>query len=271
LPERREHPSAGEIIPPWLLSWKQATPARILVGRSGQAYTTQTHLTLKADHAFARDAVHAEVDLVRDLGQDLIDRLGIFEVQTQASSKEDYLIRPDKGRLLSAQAKQTIVQNSPREPELQVVLGDGLSASAVSAQIPQLLPMLMDGAHRLGIRLGRTFLVRYCRVGVMNDIGELLDPEVVVLLIGERPGMITAESLSAYFAYRPRVGHNDAHRNLISNIHSRGVSIVDASRRILSMVQQLRAKRLSGVEVKEELDRVLTVAKTADTLTPPSS
>lgn len=258
LPQPSHGLSTGEIVPEWLLRLKEATPARVLVGRAGQAYSTETHLTLKADHAFARDAVHAEIELARDLGEDLVRRFGLFEVQTQAASKQEYLVRPDRGRLLSEPSKRVLAERCPSGAEVQFVIGDGLSATAVAAQAPSLLPMLMERAERLGLRIGQTFLVRHCRVGVMNDIGELLDPEVVVLLIGERPGMMTAESLSAYFAFRPRAGHTDANRNLISNIHSRGVSHEDAVRRILALVQQMRLKRLSGVEVKEEFGTVLT-------------
>ena len=111
----------------------------------------------------------------------------------------------------------------PAGADLQVAIADGLSAAAVRAQVPALLPMIAAEAARRGWRFGRPFFVRHGRVGVLNDIGELLDPAVVVLLIGERPGLATAESLSAYMAYRPRAGHDDARRNLISNIHARGV------------------------------------------------
>ena len=106
--------------------------------------------------------------------------------------------------------------------------------------------------HR-GLSVGQPFVVRHCRVGVLNDVGELLDPAVVVLLIGERPGLATAESLSAYLAYRPRPGHTDAQRNLISNIHARGVSHAEAARRILALAEQMRQVQASGVTVKEDL------------------
>jgi ethanolamine ammonia-lyase small subunit len=112
--------------------------------------------------------------------------------------------------------------------------------------------MLEAGAAGRGWTLGRTFAIRYCRVGILNDIGEALDPSVVVLLIGERPGLATADSLSAYLAYRPRSGQTDAHRNLISNIHDRGTSPEEASVRILDLAQQMMVKTLSGVAIKEE-------------------
>src|SRR5207244_4790065 len=125
--------------------------------------------------------------------------------------------------------------------------------SAVAAQVPGLLPLLEAETQRRGWSFGQPFVVRRCRVGVLNDVGEVLDPAVVVLLIGERPGLATAESLSAYLAYRPRAGHTDAQRNLISNIHDRGVLVENAAKRILALTQQMRSLQRTGVDVKEDL------------------
>jgi ethanolamine ammonia-lyase small subunit len=136
---------------------------------------------------------------------------------------------------------------------VQVAIGDGLSAAAVTAQVPGLLPLLDEDGRRRGWSFGRPFFIRHCRVGVLNDIGDILDPEVVILLIGERPGLATAESLSAYLAYRPRTGHTDAQRNLISNIHARGVGHPEAARRIMGLAEQMRRRQMSGFSVKEEL------------------
>jgi ethanolamine ammonia-lyase small subunit len=228
------------------------TPARILVGRAGPSYRTATQLELRRDHAAALDAVHAEVDMERDLGTDLVRRFQLFEVRTRAGSKEEYLVRPDLGRRLDDTARELIRKECPAGCVLEVVIGDGLSAAAVAAQVPALLPRLEEEARRRGWSFGRPFFVRYCRVGVLNDIGEILDPEVVVLLIGERPGLATVEGLSAYFAYRPRPGHSDAQRNLISNIHARGVGQEEAARRIIALAENLRRRQMSGVAVKEE-------------------
>src|SRR5262249_42095547 len=137
--------------------------------------------------------------------------------------------------------------------DLQVVIGDGLSAAAVIAQVPMLVPLIEAGAPQRGWSFGRPFVVRYCRVGILNDIGALLDPSVTVLLIGERPGLATAVSLSAYMAFRPRLGHTDAQRNLISNIHERGVAAEVAARRIIVLASRMRELQASGVAVKEEL------------------
>jgi ethanolamine ammonia-lyase small subunit len=229
------------------------TPARLLVGRSGCSYRTATQLALRQDHAAALDAVHAEVELSKDLGPELVGRFGLFEVSTRAASKQQYLMRPDLGRLLAPNARDTLTANCSAGAELQVAIGDGLSAAAVAAQVPTLLPLLANEAARRGWSFGRPFLVRYCRVGILNEIGELLEPVVVVLLIGERPGLATAESLSAYMAYRPYPGNTDAQRNLISNIHARGVPPREAAPRILALAETMRHLQASGVTVKESL------------------
>jgi ethanolamine ammonia-lyase small subunit len=229
------------------------TPARVLVGRAGPAYRTATQLELRHDHAAAVDAVHAEMDLQRDFGQAFVEGWAFFEVQTCASTKSEYLLRPDLGRCLGAQARLEIRRHALVGTDFQVVIGDGLSAAAVAAQVPALLPLLKAETLARTWSFGRPFAVRYCRVGILNEIGELLNPAVVVLLIGERPGLATAESLSAYLAYRPRQGHNDAQRNLISNIHARGVLPEVAARRIANLAAKMRQDQASGVAIKEEL------------------
>jgi ethanolamine ammonia-lyase small subunit len=229
------------------------TPARILVGRAGPAYRTATQLELRQDHAAAVDAVHAELDLRRDFGQAFIERWRLFEVLTCASTKAEYLLRPDLGRRLGETARSEVLRHGLVGTDLQVVIGDGLSAAAVAAQTPRLLPLLEEQTRARGWSFGRPFAIRYCRVGVLNEIGELLQPAVVVLLIGERPGLATAESLSAYLAYRACPGHSDAQRNLISNIHARGVTPESASLRILNLAAKMRQCQASGVAVKEDL------------------
>ena len=236
-----------------IASYRARTPARVLAGRAGAAYRTETLLTLRGDHALARDAVQAEIELQRDLGRTVVDQFRLFLVQTEARDKTEYLKRPDLGRKLNDAARAAIVERCPRGVDLQITIGDGLSTTAVAVQVPELLPRLIPGAQERGWNVGQPFVVRHCRVGVLNEIGELLDPVVVVLLIGERPGLATAESLSAYMAYRPRAGHTDAQRNLISNIHRRGVGSVEAGRRILDLVAQMIERKESGIAVKEQL------------------
>jgi ethanolamine ammonia-lyase small subunit len=229
------------------------TPARVLVSRAGASYRTQTQLELRQAHAAARDAVRTELDLERDLGSECIRRWKTFEVSSQARSKDEYLLRPDLGRRLSEDSARTVLARCPQNIDLQIIIGDGLSVTAVATQVPGLLPLLAELAEARGWRMGQTFAVRYCRVGLMNDAGEILRPRVVTLLIGERPGLATAESLSAYMAHTPCIGHTDAQRNLISNIHARGVPLKTAAQRIANLAAQMMLARNSGSAVKEQL------------------
>jgi ethanolamine ammonia-lyase small subunit len=231
------------------------TAARIFVER-GASYTTQMELELRAAHASAVDAVWAEFDLQNDLPPDFVAQWQLFQVSSQAESKSQFLLRPDLGRKLSNAGKELIAQRCPRAPDFQIVIGDGLSAAAVSEQVPSLFPLLQQHARANGWSMGLSFAVRYCRVGIMNDIGDLLAPRVLVLLIGERPGLATAESLSAYMAYCPVSGHTDAKRNLISNIHARGVCVEDAAGRIANLASRMMTLKRSGTTLKEEEARL---------------
>jgi ethanolamine ammonia-lyase small subunit len=260
-------PPARDLTPPepspLLAAVRARTPARILVGRAGPAYRTPTQLELRRDHAAARDSVHDEIDLAADLGAEFVSRRGLFEVRTRAAGKEEYLMRPDLGRQLDDEARRVLKEQCPAGAALQLVVGDGLSAAAVRAQVPRLLPLVEEEARRRGCPVGRPFFVRHCRVGVLNDVGDVLGPEVVVLLIGERPGLATAESLSAYMAYRPRAGDTDARRNLVSNIHGRGVRPDEAARRIVALAERMRELGASGVGVREVLPGAMGSARLA--------
>lgn len=250
-----DHNSDLSIWPDLIEKIRARTPARVLADRTGATYRTATQLELRQDHAAARDAVRAEFELEKDLDAEFVQRWKLFSVSTMAASKEEFLQRPDLGRRLSESARSYLAAHCALNTDLQIVIGDGLSVTAVSTQVPPLLPMLAEKAQLRGWTLGQPFAVRYCRVGAMNDVGEVLQPKVVVLLIGERPGLATAESLSAYMGYQPRAGHNDSNRNLISNIHARGVSAEAAAARIIDLAEQIMQRRTSGVEVKENLPK----------------
>jgi len=229
------------------------TPARILSGRAGAAYRTKTQLELRAAHASARDAVQAELHLERDFGAEFTKRWNLFEVSTQARTKDEYLLRPELGRCFSEEARAELLRRISREQDLIIAIGDGLSVAAVSRQVPPLLDLLYNQAKARRWKVGQPFVIRHCRVGILNEIGSLLSPQVVVLLIGERPGLATAESLSAYLAYRPQPGDTDAKRNLISNIHSRGVRTRDAALRIINLAAKMMQEAKSGYRLREEL------------------
>lgn len=250
-----DHNSGLSIWPDLIEKIRARTPARVLAERTGAAYRTSTQLQLREDHAAARDAVRAEFELTRDMGAEFAERWKLFIVSTMATSKDQYLRRPDLGRRLDEDARSQLAAHCDLNTDLQIVIGDGLSVRAVSTQVPPLLPMLAEQARSRGWTLGQPFAIQYCRVGVMNDVGELLQPKVAVLLIGERPGLATAESLSAYMAYQPQAGHNDSNRNLISNIHARGVSTEAAASRIIDLAEQMMRRQTSGMEIKEDLPK----------------
>lgn len=226
------------------------TPARLLVGRTGAAYRTDTQLELREAHAAARDAVRAELDTQAIFSGRFVEQWKLFEVSTRASNKEEFLLKPHLGRHFADSSRAEILNRCSKGKDFQITVGDGLSVPAVAAQVPALMPPLYQAAIKRGWSVGHTFVVRYCRVGILNEIGELLTPKVVVLLIGERPGLATADSLSAYMAYRPDPSHTDANRNLISNIHARGLSPADAVDRIMHLAERMIAEGTSGCNLR---------------------
>lgn len=247
------NPLAASDLPEILQKIRARTPARLLAGRAGAAYRTTTQIDLREAHAAARDAVRAEFDSAAAFGRAFTARWNLFGVRTRAATKDQYLLRPDLGRAFDEASRETLRKLCPRAADLQIAIGDGLSVPAVATQVPPLVPLLYQGAAQRGWEIGRTFVIHHCRVGILNEIGALLDPQVVVLLIGERPGLATVESLSAYMAYRPSARHTDADRNLISNIHARGVSPQLAAARILNLAAQMMRLETSGIGVRENL------------------
>jgi len=223
-----------------------STPSRIGVGRAGPRYTTSAQLLFQGDHAVTQDALYRDVD------QRLLDEFNLFTVQTSITEgKEEYLLRPDLGRQLSETAKRKISEACVKSPNIQLVVGDGLSATAIESNLRQIYPVLMQGFKIAGLNVGTPFFVKYCRVGVMNDIGDLLTPDVLILLIGERPGLGRAESMSAYMAYRPQRGDNDANRDVVCNIfEGGGTNPLEAGAFIVQFAQKMRQYQASGVKLK---------------------
>ena len=249
--EKPDLATGGAELPEIVRKIRARTPARLLVGRAGAAYRTNTQMDLREAHAAARDAVRAELNVEEAFGSGLVRRWGWFEVRTAARSKEEYLLRPDLGRKFDEESRATLKSRGSEGNDLQIAIGDGLSVPAVTAQIPALLPLLLEGAKERGWTLGQTFVIHGCRVGILNEIGELLKPRIAVLLIGERPGLATAESLSAYMAYKPCAGQTDANRNLVSNIHARGLGPQEAADRILELAARMMSAEISGYLLKE--------------------
>ena len=222
------------------------TTARIGVGRAGPRYNTASLLLFQADHAVTQDALY------RDIDQKLLDEFGLFTVQTNVTGgKEQFLLRPDLGRQLSEAARRTIDEKCVKNVNVQLIIGDGLSAAAVEANLRQIFPVIRQGVQSAGLTFGRPFFVKHCRVGVMNDIGEAIKPDVVLLLIGERPGLGRAESLSVYMGYQPKHGDSDADRDVVCNIFENGgTNPLEAGAFVVQLAQKMRQHQASGVKLR---------------------
>ncbi|ELK43552.1 ethanolamine ammonia-lyase subunit EutC [Brevibacillus agri] len=220
-----------------------STPARIGVWRTGVRPLTKTMLQLRRDHAAAVDAVYGEVS------QEVLDQFSLFTVETQYDNTENYLKRPDMGRVLTEEGVRLLQERCQKKPQVQIVVSDGLSASAVDANLKDVLPSLMDSLKSYGLSCGTPFFVKGGRVASMDHIGEILEPEVLVLLIGERPGLVTAHSMSAYMCYRPRKGMVESERTVISNIHRQGTSPIEAGAHIGTILSKMLEQKASGVKL----------------------
>ncbi len=226
------------------LAMKAKTPARLGIGRAGSRYKTITALRVRADHAAAQDSVFS------DVSEEFVQRNHFVAVQTLCENKDDYLTRPDKGRKFSPETAETIKKCYPRGVKVIVMVGDGLSSAAIEANVEDCIPAIKQGLKLEGIELGDILFVKYCRVGAMDDVGEMTDAEVICLLVGERPGLVTAESMSAYLAYKPRLGIAEAKRNVISNIHKGGTNAVEAGAHIAKLISRMLKEKASGVDLK---------------------
>lgn len=227
------------------LKMKAYTPARIGVGRTGTRYMTQSSLRFRADHAAAQDAVFSDVD------PELVKEMGFVSTKTICKSKDEYLTRPDYGRQFDEENQAIIQKNVKKGAKIQMVVGDGLSSAAIEANIKEVIPSIKQGLKRYNLDFDDVIFVKYCRVPAMDKIGEISDADVVCLLVGERPGLVTAESMSAYVAYRPTVGMPEARRTVISNIHKGGTPAVEAGAYIAELIKKMLDKKKSGIDLKE--------------------
>jgi ethanolamine ammonia-lyase small subunit len=228
------------------------TPARVALGRTGASLPTREVLAFALDHARARDAVHIPFDAMAVAQQ--LEALGLqtLQVDSAAADRATYLRRPDLGRRLAPQSRALLDQRARSEPDVLVVVADGLSSTAVHAHAALLLSALAPHASAQGWRLGPVVLAHQARVALGDEIGALMGARFLVLLVGERPGLSSADSLGAYLTYAPRVGRSDAERNCISNIRPAGLGYDDAAARIAWHVGESLRRGYSGVALKDE-------------------
>lgn len=220
---------------------KLKTPARLGSGRAGPRYKTLTMLRFRADHAAAQDAVFSQVP------EDYAEQNGLIPVQTRCKSKDEYLTRPDHGRCFDEENQRVLRSAIPGTPRVQLVIGDGLSSAAIQANAMDCLAAIRDGLKVRGIEAGQTIFVRYCRVGAGDAIGDVTGCELVCMLVGERPGLVTDKSMSAYITYKPRTGVSESSRTVVSNIHAQGTPAVEAGAHIAELIDTILKRKTSGV------------------------
>ena len=237
-----ENPKNGEKF----RKMKEKTPARLGSGRAGARYKTLTMLRFRADHAAAQDAVFSQVP------ENFAAENGMTEVQTRCGSKDEYLTRPDLGRCFDKENQEKIRAALPTAPKVQIVIGDGLSSAAIAANAMDCMAAIGDGLKIRGIEMGTPIFVRYCRVGAGDAIGDVTGCELVCMLVGERPGLVTDKSMSAYLTYRPHTGVIESSRTVVSNIHAQGTPAVEAGAHIAGLMETILKKQVSGVALHSE-------------------
>jgi len=245
---------------------RNLTPARVGLGRSGASLPTDALLAFTLDHARARDAVHAAFD-VTALREGL-GALGLLtvEVKSRAGNRRDYLRRPDLGRTLDEDSRRQLISTRYEPCQFVIVVGDGLSPAAVDGHALELVRNLVPRLGSDGIKAGGAVIASGARVALGDEIGALFGAQMVVMLIGERPGLSSPDSLGVYLTYRPKASLTDADRNCVSNIHRAGLTYDEAATKITWLVREGLARQITGVMLKDESGSVAPSRITA----PPS-
>ena len=230
--------------PEVLQELRNSTAARVCTGRAGARPRTLALLRFLADHSRSKDTVLKEVPA------DWVKAQGLIELQSEIADKNQYLTRPDMGRILSAESIEILKSKCIQSPDVQVVVSDGLSTDAITANYEEILPPLLKGLEQSGLKVGTPFFVRYGRVKIEDQVGEVLGAKVVILLVGERPGLGQSESLSCYAVYQPTVAKTvEADRTCISNIHKGGTPPVEAAAVIVDLTKRMLEQKASGINM----------------------
>jgi len=239
------------LAPAWAARLRALTPARVGLPRTGVSLETRELLDFQRCHAQARDAVHARLDcgaLAAEIQSGI--RPEVLRLHSAATDRVEYLQRPDLGRRLNEASRALLARQPADEVDLALVIADGLSALAVERHVPalllELLPRLSDW------RLAPICVVEQARVAIGDQIGQALSAAISVVLIGERPGLSSPDSLGAYITWQPRPGRTDAERNCISNIRAEGLSYAQAATQLSYYLLEARRRQLTGVALKEE-------------------
>lgn len=230
---------------------KQATPARVAVGRAGVRAQAASWIKFRHDHAAARDAVHSE--LSDDFLKSFAANNGIPVVQSTAESRADFVLNPPKGKKTKPEDLARIKAECPSDIDVQIVISDGLSAFAVETNIGELLPMIEDGLKIENISVGKHIVARYARVAIADEISHALSAKLAINLIGERPGLSSGVGMSAYLTFNPGPDTISSDRTVVSNIHDRGTPPVEAGAYIVHLAKTILEKKVSGVQLQKLL------------------
>ncbi len=223
---------------------KKFAPCRLAIGKAGARYKTLPLLQFRSAHSAAQDAVFSEVD------EDIIKELNLETYKSRCDSKDTYLTRPDLGRRFDEESAKRLAGTYEKNMQVCVFVADGLSCAAVEANTKDVLSSLMQGLKSTGLSVGTPFFVQYGRVGVMDEVSEITGADVVCILVGERPGLITATSMSAYITYKGTIGMPEARRTVVSNIHSQGTIPAEAGAHVAEIIRKIYDNKASGTDLK---------------------
>ncbi len=244
---------AAEQKPPLSLSGlRSLTPARVALGRRGASLPTTAMLSFTLDHARARDAVHAGFDAEAIRTAISAGAADAIIVSSEARDRHEYLARPDRGRRLDEHSRQLLQQHAPGPTDVVFIISDGLSPRAAARHGPPLLHRLARDCRASHLGIGPVVIARQARVALGDEIGACFGAHLVVMLIGERPGLTTPASLGVYLTAAPRIGRTDAERNCISNIHESGLSIEAAAAKTMWLIRNALAAGRTGVMLKDK-------------------
>ncbi len=243
---RKQYLVENPVNGPAFLSLKAKTPARLGTGRAGTRYKTATMLRFRADHALAQDSVFSDVP------ESFWEKNSLPFFQTACRDKDEYLTRPDLGRRFLPEEQDKLRSVCGQNPRLVLVLGDGLSSNAIVTNALDCAAAIRQGLQSQGMAAPPTIFVKYCRVGASDALGEITGCECVCMLVGERPGLSSSESMSCYITYAPRPGIPESRRTVISNIHRQGTPAVEAGAHIAQLLNRILTQKASGIDLRRE-------------------
>ncbi|MEK5443459.1 ethanolamine ammonia-lyase subunit EutC [Fredinandcohnia sp. FSL W7-1320] len=221
------------------------TPARIGVGRTGTRFKTKEYLYFRIDHAAAQDAVFNGVS------EEFLKEMNLPVLHSKSKSMDEYLMNLDSGRFLNDTSRDWAKKNLSKNKQVQIVISDGLSSTGIEANIPDLLPSLIQGLQVKNISMGEPVFIKRSRVWIQDEIASMTNCDVVISLIGERPGLATSKSISAYLIYRPTENTVEADRTVISNIHEGGIPPVEAGAYLADIIEKVLKHKVSGVKLTQ--------------------